>query len=236
MQADELIAELVVANRILASQNVVDAFGHVSVRSAKDPKRFFLSRARAPECVEAGDIMEFALDGTAIDARGRKPYLERFIHAALYELRPDVNSVVHNHSYTVIPFGITGKKLRPVMHVCSMIGTDVPVWDSQDHFKDTDLLVSDMDMGRDLAKCLGGGTVALMRGHGATVVGRSLREAVHTSVYLQVNADLQLKAVQLAGEGAIRMLTAGEIEIRNSIDPTFGIERAWESWRRRAEI
>src|SRR5215468_4181329 len=111
--------ELVTANRILARERVVDAFGHVSVRNPGRADRFWLSRARAPECIEPGDIMEFALDGTAVDPAGRKPYAERFIHAAVYEARPDVQAVVHNHSPAVIPFGITGAPLRPVMHMCA---------------------------------------------------------------------------------------------------------------------
>ena len=109
--------ELVTANRILAREGVVDAFGHVSIRHPRHPDRFCLSRARAPECIDSGDIMEFTIDGTAIDPAGRKPYAERFIHAAVYEARPDVQAVVHNHSPAVIPFGITGTPLRPVMHM-----------------------------------------------------------------------------------------------------------------------
>src|ERR1700686_1753486 len=163
-----IIEELVAANRILAAQEVVDAFGHVSARHPQKPDRFLLSRAKSPELVEADDIMEFILDGVAIDSRGRKGYLERFIHGALYEARPDIQSVVHSHSRSVIPFGVTGEKLRPVMHSCATIGHEVPVWDARDTFGDTDLLISDMRMGRDLARVMGNGSCALMRGHGCT--------------------------------------------------------------------
>ncbi|MBZ5699240.1 MAG: class II aldolase/adducin family protein, partial [Acidobacteriia bacterium] len=137
---DALIEDLVAANRILATENVVDAFGHVSVRHPEDAGRYLISRAKSPELVDSDDIMEFTLDGAPVDARGRKPYLERFIHGALYEARPDIQSVVHNHSRSVIPFGITGEKLRPVMHSCATMGREVPVWDAQDKFGDTDLL------------------------------------------------------------------------------------------------
>ncbi len=236
MTRQELIRELVIANRILASEGVVDAFGHISVRLPDNPQRFLLSRARAPECVEAEDIIEFTLDGTPVDAGDRKPYLERFIHGAVYEARGDVHSVVHNHSHAIIPFGITDKKLQPVMHVCSMIGNDVPVWDSGDEFGDTDLLVSNVKMGRSLAKVLGKNTAALMRGHGATVVGRDIRDAVHSSVYLQVNADLQLKTLMLAGGSPIKFLTRGEVDIRAKNEGSFGVNRAWESWCRRAGV
>jgi len=170
-----ILDELVTANRILAREGVVDAFGHVSIRHPERPDRFCLSRARAPECIEAEDIMEFAIDGRPIDPGGRKPYAERFIHAAVYEARADVQAVVHNHSPAVIPFGITGTRLRPVMHMCASMGTDVPIWDSRRQFGDTNLLVTAMPMARDLAAALGDRAVALMRGHGCVVAGGSLR-------------------------------------------------------------
>lgn len=234
MTPEAMLAELVVANRILAMQGVVDSFGHVSVRTAGDASHFLLSCARAPDQVRSEDIMTFDLEGAALDAQGRKPYVERFIHAAIYAARPDVQSVVHSHSYAVIPFSVSGVPVRPVMHVCSAIGPRVPVWDIAEHFGDTDLLVSDMAMGRELASALRSESAILMRGHGATVVGRTLREAVHTSIYLQVNCTLQLQAVQLAAGGAIKFLTSGEIALRGAKDPSFGIDRAWENWRARA--
>jgi ribulose-5-phosphate 4-epimerase/fuculose-1-phosphate aldolase len=234
---DALIEDLVAANRILANENVVDAFGHVSVRHPEDAGRYLLSRAKSPELVEADDIMEFTLEGAAVDARGRKPYLERFIHGALYEARPDIQAVVHNHSRSVIPFSITGEKLRPVVHSCATIGQEVPVWDAQEKFGDTDLLVSDMAMGRDLARIVGEGACVLMRGHGCTVAGRSLREAVYTAIYLEVNADLQWKASRL---GNIKFLSTGEIEkIKSRLGQGKtgeGYDRSWEYWRRRAGI
>lgn len=234
---EALIEDLAAANRILANEGVVDAFGHVSVRHPADPSRFLLSHAISPELVEPSDIMEFALDGEPVDARGRKPYLERFIHAALYEARPDVRSVVHHHSHSVIPFGIAGEKLRPVMHICATIGPEVPIWDSQDKFGDTALLISDMAMGRDFARVLGGGRCALMRGHGCSVAGASIQAAVFTAIYLEVNAELQLSASRL---GKVKFLTPGEIEKVNSRvgkgERGEGFQRAWEYWRRRAGV
>ena len=126
---DDLFEELVTANRILATEGVVDSFGHVSARHPDNPQRFFLSRARAPDCIEKDDIMEFTLEGEPINPGSKAPYLERFIHGGLYEARPDVHSVVHNHSPSVIPFGVTGKKLKPLLHMCANIGHDVPSWD-----------------------------------------------------------------------------------------------------------
>jgi ribulose-5-phosphate 4-epimerase/fuculose-1-phosphate aldolase len=232
---DYLIEELVTANRILAREGVVDSFGHVSVRHPDNPQRYLLSRSRAPDCIENADIMEFTLDGAPIEAKGRAPYLERFIHGALYEMRPDVMSVVHNHSESVIPFGITGKPIKPVFHMGASIGHAVPVWDSHDHFGDTALLVENMDMGRDLAKLMGSGGTALMRGHGATVAGRNIRHAVYISVYLEVNARLQKEAMDIVSDlEEVKFLTIGEVDKVAARTGSYGINRAWENWCRRA--
>jgi HCOMODA/2-hydroxy-3-carboxy-muconic semialdehyde decarboxylase len=227
----EVLEELVTANRILAREGVVDAFGHVSIRHPERADRFFLSRARAPECIEIADLMEFALDGTPIDPRGRKPYAERFIHGAVYEARADVLAVVHNHSPSVIPFGITNTPLRPVMHMCASMGAHVPLWDSRTGFGDTNLLITNMAMARDLASALGSRPVALMRGHGCVVAGSSLRDVVFNSIYLELNANLQLKASAL---GEITFLSDGEIDAILSTRASFTFERAWEYWCRRA--
>src|SRR5919106_2869196 len=190
----DLLEELVTANRILAREGVVDSFGHVSIRHPDRPDRYILSRARAPECIELEDLMEFSSDGTAVDAAGRTPYAERYIHAAVYEARPEVRAVVHHHSPSVIPFSVTAARLSPLMHMCAGIGTSVSTWDSRAGFGDTNLLVTNMAMARDLAAALGHRPVILMRGHGAVVAGLSLREVVFNAIYLQLNADLQLKS------------------------------------------
>src|SRR6266436_8602129 len=158
---EKALRDVVIANRILAHEGVVDAYGHVSVRHPLDPARYLLSRSRAPELVERGDIVEFDLEGTSVGGDTRAPYLERFIHGAIYEARPDVQAVVHAHSYSVVPFSVINEKLRPIMHVCATIGAEVPVWDPQHNFGDTDLLVADMVQGRDLARVLGSRTSVL---------------------------------------------------------------------------
>jgi ribulose-5-phosphate 4-epimerase/fuculose-1-phosphate aldolase len=229
--AKHLLEELVTANRILAREGVVDSFGHVSIRQPNRPDRYVMSRARAPECIEVDDLMEFTLEGQPVDAGGRKGYAERFIHGAIYEARPEVNAVVHNHSPSVIPFGITATPLRPVMHMCASMGTEVPTWDSRTRFGDTNLLVTNMEMARDLAAALGDRPVALMRGHGCVVAGPSLRDVVFNSVYLELNADLQMKAASL---GTITFLSDGEIRAILSTRSSFTYERAWEYWCRRA--
>jgi HCOMODA/2-hydroxy-3-carboxy-muconic semialdehyde decarboxylase len=226
-----VLDELVTANRILAREGVVDAFGHASIRHPAHPDRYCLSRARAPECIEPADIMEFTLEGVPIEPAGRTPYAERFIHGAVYEARPDVHAVVHNHSPAVIPFGITGTPLRPVMHMCASMGTHVPIWDSRTNFGDTNLLVTGLPMGRDLAAALGSRSVALMRGHGCVVAGGSLREVVFNAVYLELNAGLQARAAAL---GAITFLSDGEVSAILATRSSFTFERAWEYWCGRA--
>ena len=234
MDLKTAIDELVIANRILATEKVCDAFGHVSMRHPDDPMKFLLSRGRAPELIEASDIMQFTLDGRTAAGTG-KPYLERFIHGAIYEARPDVQAIVHSHSYSVVPFSVIGERLRPIMHVCATIGADVPVWDPQARFGDTDMLIGDMAQGRDLARALGARTSVLMRGHGSTVAGGSLRETVYAAVMLEVNAQLQLKAQAF---GPVAFLTPGEIEkIRERQmkgRPGEGFDRAWQYWLRHA--
>ena len=229
--AREVLEDLVTANHILAREGVVDAFGHVSIRHPAAADRFILSRARAPQCTESADLMEFTLEGTPIDPAGRKPYAERFIHAAVYEARPDVGAVVHNHSPHLIPFGVTATELRPVLHMSASMGAEVPLWDSRTNFGDTNLLVTDVKMGRDLAATLGSRPVALMRGHGCVIAGRSLREVVFNAVYLELNAELQWKASTL---GSITFLSAGEIEAVLRTRASFTYERAWEFWCHRA--
>jgi ribulose-5-phosphate 4-epimerase/fuculose-1-phosphate aldolase len=229
--AKTALEELVTANRILAREGVVDSFGHVSIRHPGHPGRYLMSRARAPECIELEDLMEFTLDGTAIDARGRNGYSERFIHGAVYEARPEVHAVVHHHSPSVIPFGVTGVPLRPLLHMCASMGTDIPTWDSRTRFGDTNLLVTNVEMGRDLAGALGSRPVALMRGHGCVIAGGSLREVVFNAVYLELNADLQMKAQAL---GDITFLSDGEVQAILRTRASFTYERAWERWCRRA--
>jgi HCOMODA/2-hydroxy-3-carboxy-muconic semialdehyde decarboxylase len=226
--------DLVIANRILANENVVDAYGHVSLRHPEDPKRFFLARSLAPELIEAGDIMEFDLEGRALGGDARQPYLERFIHAGVYEARPDVMAVVHAHAEDVLPFGITAAPLRPVIHSGSFMGEKVPVWDIRERFGDTNLLVTNTAQGRDLAQSLGKNNVALMRGHGFVAAARSLIEVVRMSVYTPRNARVQLAAARLGGE--VKALSRGEIEARNAGYKPYSPEtwRAWEYWAKRA--
>ncbi|MGE3644617.1 MAG: class II aldolase/adducin family protein [Beijerinckiaceae bacterium] len=222
--------EIVTANRILAKENVLDSFGHISCRHPNNPNHFFMSRARAPEVLVEEDIMEFTLTGEVVGptpAPG-KPYSERFIHGAILEARPDVVSVIHNHSPSVIPFSVTGKKMRPIMHMCAPIGNDIPTWDIRTKFGDaTNLLVTNMDMARDLAKTLGGRRVSLMRGHGSVIVGKSIREVVFNANYMEKNADMLIKAL---GMGEVEYLSDGEVATADRGRAGFTLERGWENW------
>ena len=232
---DALIQDLVIANRILAREEVVDAYGHVSVRHPDNPKRFLISRSLAPELVGPGDILELDLDGQPEGDENRSLYLERFIHAAIFAARPDVMAVVHAHAEDTLPFGIAqGLKLRPVIHSGSFVGAEVPVWDIADNFGDTNLLVTNMAQARDLAECLGGHNVALMRGHGFAAAARSLIEVVRLSVYLPRNARALMRARQLGG--AIKYLSQGEIDARNRGYSPYSVEtwRTWEYWANKA--
>jgi HCOMODA/2-hydroxy-3-carboxy-muconic semialdehyde decarboxylase len=226
-------ADLVIANRILAHEGIVDAYGHVSVRHPRDPTRYLLARSLSPEMVQQADIMEFDLAGTPAGGDSRQPYLERFIHGAVYEARPEVLAVVHAHAEDVLPFGITSTPLRPVIHSGSFMGAQVPVWDIRDRFGDTNLLVTNMPQGRDLATCLAGNNVALMRGHGFVAAARSLIEVVRMSVYVPRNARVQMAAMQL---GDVKPLSRGEIDARNAGYKPHSPEtwRAWEYWATRA--
>jgi HCOMODA/2-hydroxy-3-carboxy-muconic semialdehyde decarboxylase len=228
----ELIDNLVAAYRILAQQGVLDGFGHVSARHNRLANRFILSRSLAPELVTARDLIEFDLDGNAIDARGRALYSERFIHAEIYRARPDVRAVVHNHAPSLIPFGITTVPLRPVYHMAAFIGNGVPVFDIQKSFGMTDMLVSDSAKGRALAQVLGDKTCVLMRGHGVVVVGPTIPHAVGRSVYLEVNARIQIQSMTLGGN--ITSLDPQEAQKVMDAGENRGYERPWELWKARA--
>jgi HCOMODA/2-hydroxy-3-carboxy-muconic semialdehyde decarboxylase len=225
----------VIANRILAKEDVVDAYGHVSVRHPDKPNHFFISRSLAPELIERDDIVELGMDGQPVKDDKRSLYLERFIHAGIYETRPDVMAVVHAHAEDILPFGIAqSTPLKPVIHAGSFIGANVPVWDIADKFGDTNVLVTNMEQARDLAKSLANNNVALMRGHGFASAARSLIEVVRMSVYLPRNARALLRAKQLGGE--IKYLSQGEIDARNRGYSPYSTEtwRAWEFWATKA--
>lgn len=226
--AATLLEDLVAANRILADQGVVDGYGHVSVRHEKDPNRYLLARSVAPELVTAEDIIEFDLDSNPVNARGRNLYLERFIHGEIYKARSDVKSVVHHHSPAIIPFGITGVALRPVFHMSAFVAEGVPVFEIREVAGMTDMLVRSPALGAALAAKLGDKPAALMRGHGAVVVGNSIPQSVGRSVYLQLNARLQAQAMDLGGTPIYL-----DPQEAAKVNAAYNYDRAWELWKRK---
>lgn len=227
-----LIDDLVAANHILYNEGVVDGFGHVSVRHPERPDRYLLSRSIAPAVVTRDDIMEFDLDSDAIDARGRRPYLERFIHGEIYRARPDVLAIVHSHSPSVIPFSVTAANLRAICHVSGFLGAGVPNFEIRDAAgPETDMLIRTPDLGAALAATLGSAAYALMRGHGSVAVGGSLKQAVYRAIYAEVNARLQAEASRL---GDITFLNEAEAANAAATNDQM-VDRPWELWKKRVE-
>jgi HCOMODA/2-hydroxy-3-carboxy-muconic semialdehyde decarboxylase len=224
-----LLEDLVYANRILYDQGVVDGFGHISVRHPANPNHFLLSRSMAPALVTTADILEHDRDGAPLDARGRPVFLERFIHAAIYRARPDVQAVVHCHSPSLIPFGVTGTRLRPLYHMSAFLGAGAPIFDIRNVAGVTDMLISDNRLADALAQALAEHPVILLRGHGAVVAGRSIQQVVFRSVYTEMNARLQGEAVRL---GAVTYLSPEEAaKAAAVIDGQT--QRAWDLWKGR---
>jgi len=228
---ETLIEDVVTANHILAEQQIVDAFGHVSIRTAPGAGRYVIARSIAPAQVTAPDILELDLDSKPVAAsEKRTSYRERFIHGEIYRVRPDVMSIVHCHAPSLIPFGITKIPLRPVYHNSSFIGEGVPVFEIREGAGDTDMLISTPALGKALAKTLASKPALLMRGHGAVIVGKNVIEAVARSVYLEVNARVQAQAMAMGARATY--LDEGEVKKRAEDPDPYG--RAWDLWKRQA--
>jgi ribulose-5-phosphate 4-epimerase/fuculose-1-phosphate aldolase len=229
----DLIDDLVAANRILSDQGVVDGFGHVSVRHDMEPAGFLLARSMAPGLVTADDVLKFDLDGNAVEARGRTLYVERFIHSEIYKAYPGIRAVVHSHSPSIIPFGITKVPLQPIYHMSSFLGGGVPIFEIREAGGPaTDMLIRDATLGAAVARTLGGSAVVLMRGHGNVVVGDSLPQVVFRAIYTEINAKLQAEAMRL-GQGEVAFLNAEEAAKATATNNAV-LSRPWELWKRRA--
>jgi HCOMODA/2-hydroxy-3-carboxy-muconic semialdehyde decarboxylase len=228
----KLVEDLIAANRILAAQGIVDAFGHVSVRHDKDPNRFLLSRSLAPELVTADDIIEYDLDSNAVNLNGRSQYSERYIHGEIYKARPDVMAVVHNHSPSVVPFGVSSVPIQAVYHMAAFVGQGLPIFDIREAAGMTEMLVNNSQRGSALARDLGDRPAVLMRGHGVAVVGPGLPFAVGRSIYLEINAAIQLQAIGLGG--SVTYLDPEETRLVLEAGENLSYQRPWELWRRDA--
>jgi ribulose-5-phosphate 4-epimerase/fuculose-1-phosphate aldolase len=226
--ASSQIDDLVAADRILASHEIFDAYGHVSVRSERNPQHYFMSRSLAPDLVSAGDILEYDLDSNVVGGSGAALFLERFIHGEVYKARPDVKAVVHCHTPSLIPFGATDVPLRPMFGLAGFIAEGIPVFEIRKTAGMTDLLIRDAARGRALAQTLGSKPAALMRGHGAVVTGASLPLAVGRCIYLDMNARVQAQAMALSKNVTYLTPEEGKISVADDY------RRAWELWRRQA--
>jgi HCOMODA/2-hydroxy-3-carboxy-muconic semialdehyde decarboxylase len=226
----ENLSDLVLANHILVNEGVLDGFGHISVRDPENPEQFFIAKSMAPALVTQADLYVCNLDGDVVEPVGGKTYVERFIHSEIYRARPDVMSVIHSHSPAVIPFGVTGARLRPICHMSGFLGASVPVYEIRNHADEsTDLLIRNQELGRSLAVTLGNAAVSLMRGHGSVVVGHSIKQAVFRAIYTENNARLQQEASRL---GDVNFLTDDEAQATSDMNDQH-LDRPWQMWKRR---
>ena len=228
--APERLADLAAASRILVAQGVVDGFGHVSLRHPGAPDRYLMARSIAPALVTPDDLIEYDLDSNPCNANGRGSFLERFIHGEIYKARPDVMSVVHSHSPSVVPFGLVNAPMRAMFHNAAFLAAGVPVFDIRERFGATDLLVGNGAKGVALARVMGGKDVVLMRAHGSVACGPTLQTAVFRAVYTEVNARIQHWTAALASGAPIAALDAEEGKLADMINQTAGM-RAWDLWR-----
>jgi HCOMODA/2-hydroxy-3-carboxy-muconic semialdehyde decarboxylase len=229
-EARDLLAR---ANRMIANEGVLDAFGHVTMRHPSDPQRYLMSRSRAPELVQPDDILEFTLDSRPVKPTDVRLYGERVIHGGIYQARPDVNAVCHHHAPSILPFCISGAELKPVYHLGATLGEKVPFWDARDEFGDTTLIVAKPEEGASLARALGPYWIVLMRRHGATVAGTTLEELTFRTIYTARNAALQIQAHLLSHVSPLNLAEtrlAGEYNLRPG-----PVARAWEYWNVRLD-
>jgi len=228
--AQDVIGDLVAGNHILANENVLDGYGHISARHPQNKDHFLLSRSIAPESVTAADIMEHDLDGAPVDAKGRAPYKERFIHSAIYRARPDVKAVVHCHTPSLIPFGVVKVPLRPMYHQSAFLAAGVPVFEIREAGGMTNMLVETPSLGAALAKTLANKPAVLMRGHGAVVVADTIPNVVGRSIYLEINARVQAQAIALGGP-----ITYIDPEEAKKYAASDNYSRAWDLWKKKAK-
>jgi ribulose-5-phosphate 4-epimerase/fuculose-1-phosphate aldolase len=229
--AEELVEDLLIGNKILFKYGVVDAFGHLSVRHDKDPEKYVMSRHLAPALVTEKDLLTYNLDSEPVPETKHRLYSERFIHGEIYKVRPDVMSIVHCHAPALIPFGITHAELQPVYHVSAFLGRGVPKFDIRDKAGMTNMLVRTAQLGQDLAASLGDKEVVLMRGHGATMVAKTIKGAVYRAMYSMSNAQIQLDAMRL---GEVTYLAPEEARLHAEyIDEV--VFRPWNMWKREVE-
>jgi ribulose-5-phosphate 4-epimerase/fuculose-1-phosphate aldolase len=229
----KLIEDLVAASRILADQGLLDGWGHISVRHNRDPNRYLMSRGLAANLVTEKDILEFDLDSRPVDTHGLPMsalFTERYIHGEIYKMRPDVIAVVHTHAPSLIPFGVTKVPLQPMYHRSAFISFGIPVFEIRERAGMTDMLIRNAILGHNLAEALGNHPAALMRGHGAVIVGPSLPRVVGRTIFLALNATLQAEAMRMGAP-----ITYMDPEEARKIEERegHGLARTWEGWKKK---
>ncbi len=227
------LSDLVIANRILALEGILDAYGHCSVRDPRDPNRYLMSRSLAPALVTVEDIVLHDLENNAMTHTGQRLYYERWIHGEIYKVRPDVDAIVHSHSPTVVPFASTKAPLRPLLHNAAFLGFGTPVFEIRTFMPDSDLMISSASLGKALAEALGPAQVVLLRGHGNVVVGPTIEVAVYRAYYTEINARQQAVAMAFGPQHVVYM-SAGECTTTDKVNQAY-VERPWSLWKSKAQ-
>jgi len=228
----DTIDDLVTANHILFREGIVDAFGHVTVRHPSNPSHYLMARSMQPVFVAGTDIVELNAESKPAANEAPAVSLERFIHGEIYRVRRDVTAIVHSHAAAVLPFSVTrDTPLRAICHTAGFLGRGAPIFEIRDFAgESSNLLVQNNQLGAALAGSLGKSAVVLMRGHGFTVVGGSLQEAVYNAINTVLNARVEMDAIRL---GNITYLTEGEAATVSKLHNN-SLNRSWEVWAKRA--
>ena len=226
------IADVITASHILTNEGILDSFGQVSARSAKNPDHFFMPRAMPPALVARADIVEVDLDCKPVDPNAPRLNGERYIHCQVYRARKDVQSVIHTHDLAVIPFGLAGIALRPVVAQAGFLPARTPLFEIRDANRDDakrGVLVLNAQLGDGLAQRLGKNPVVLMRGHGETVVGGSVREATVRTLYTHIDAQAQFAGMALNP----KVIALDDAELATNAAENFDADRPWQNYKSR---
>ncbi len=231
--AQEAIQQLVMANRILANEGILDALGHVSVRNPENPKTFFQARSTSPFEVTKDDILELDFDGNVVTKTTMRPYGERFIHGSILRARPDMNAVFHGHTLAWIPFSVTDVPIRPINHVGSFLYQGVPVYD--DYTPGHGMLINTSQEGERVAKHLGQRRVQLLRGHGANIAAEDIPRLVASAIYLRDNVTVQWQALQIGKEPKYLSTEEAKSAMEVALFGDSPVDRMWRYWVARVQ-
>lgn len=181
-----LRTELAQGTRILARHGLIGMFGHVSVLT-EDPQRYLVcpgAGMRKDRC-RSEDVIELDLDHEF--APGLP--LELYMHSEAHRLKPEIGSLIHVHS----PALTTLSAMREVPSELLMLHASF--WPrAMPLYEETDL-VRDREAAQRLIGLLGDEALALLRWHGAIIVGATLREAVFRAILAEQHAQQLLAAL-----------------------------------------